>query len=346
MKTVHFVYALPRLRNTLGAIIQKASRKLFHRQMKHGQIGEYKWPRPLRAPQSITYNVAKLLGRKFNVRLYDLTERIKIRPADGDILLGHMWPDRESIMWQSLEDASFSARYLIGPYNNDANQIGWMRTAVEVCDKFFAICGDYWVDHLSSSPFCDLSSKIVHLNMAVNANEYPVVKQRFSKPGERRFLYIGRIGSYGDEKGVHLLEEFAASIPNFQGGYICGGGVIKGWRKICDPTNLTAEFMREIAGDYDFFINMSRADAQATTVLEAMCWGFPVLCTNQTGYSRDERLLYLSLDDMSANIEMIKAVQFMPEEELREIALANRKQAEMKYNWRNFESRLDESFRS
>jgi len=344
MKTVHFVYVLPQLANRIYARIQKTSQKLLHRQVIHGELGEYKWPDPLRAPYSITYHVGNYLEKKFRLKLYDLRERTKINPCEGDILLGHIWQDRETVMWENIENPLFSKRYLIGPYNNDKQQVGWMLEAVERCDNFFGICGDYWADNLASSPIVGLEKKFVHLNMATNITDYPMVKKRFNPVGSRSFFYIGRYGSFGDEKGIGLLEELAAKIPGFEGGYICGGGEIKGWKKISEPTNLSVDFMQRVAEDYDVFLNMSRVDAQSTTVIEAMSWGFPVACTKQTGYSEEEGLFYLSLEDMSWNIALLEKIQSLPEGELREIATINRAVVEKKYNWGSLFSKIEKYF--
>jgi len=80
---------------------------------------------------------------------------------------------------------------------------------------------------------------------------------------------------------------------------------------------------------------MSRADAQATTVLEAMSWGFPVACTKETGYS-DENLFLLELDDIEQNIAVVEKMQNLSDDELLCISKNNRMLVETQYNWQNF----------
>lgn len=342
MKTVHFVYALPPSKNIIGRIY----RRFMHREIYRGSsVAAYDWPNPLRAPQSITYNVGTFLENQFRVKLYDLRERTKINPAPGDILLGHLWTDRDTVMWNSIINNGFAKKYLLQPYNNNESQVGWMRDGLELCDGFIAIGGDYWADNFNESPLKKYGKKIYHLNMAVYSPNYPLVKNEFNPPEKRQFLYIGRQGRFGDEKGIGLLEELALRIPDFQGGYICEGAEIKGWKKISSPTILTPNMMEKIAREYDVFINMSRADAQATTVLEAMSWGFPVACTNQSGYSREKNFFYLSLDDMEHNVEIIRKIQFLSETELKQISLENKKVVESKYSWETFVLNFDQIIR-
>jgi len=333
--TLHIVYSLPQ------TILEKLL-FLFQKSRIGGRNFEnVNWPSPIKAPLSITYNIAQCFGDKIAVKLYDLQERIKIVPQKGDILLGHPYMDPHSVMWDALQNKDFSAKYLISPYNHNTSQVTWFSEAVKRCDLYFAICGQYWFDTFSNSPFYDLAEKIVHLNMAINTVDYPFVKKKYNPPGKRRFFYIGRYGHFGDEKGIALLEQLAAWIPGFEGGYICEGGEINGWHQISKPTRLTPEFMTNLAGSYDFFINMSRADAQATTVLEAMSWGFPVACTKETGYS-DESLFYLNIDDLEQNVAIIEQMQNSPDDELHRISEKNRKLAESKYNWQHFGDVLKE----
>lgn len=328
-RTIHFVYATPyRLQD-------KIAMRLFKRKLSHPEWDAYHWPSPVKAPLSITFQIAQRLSARYRIKLYDLKERAVIKPREGDILLAHAWPDRQSIVWNALSNPDFGKKFLISPYNHDSRQVGWMEDAVKACDAYFAICGDYWMETFDEAVFAEYRHKVIHLNMALDMADYPLVKQGFSPPGKRKFFYIGRHGRFGDEKGVRLLENLSEKIPDFQGGYICPDGDIKGWRKISPPTRLTPDFMVKVAADYDVFINMSRADAQATTVLEAMSWGFPVACTRESGYT-DESLFLLELDNERANILTLEKIQRMGNEELKEISSANRAIVAGKYSWKRF----------
>lgn len=335
-RTLHFVYVTPLTR------FDKVTMRLFKKKLSHPSWERYNWPVPVRAPLSITYQIARHFSPRYRIKLYDLRERVTIEPEEGDILLGHIWSDPQSVVWRALEGKKFAKKYLIGPYNHDPRQVAWFRKAVEESDAYFAICGSYWIDTFDRSPLHDLSGKIVHLNMALDVSDYPVLKKDFNPPEQRKFLYIGRYGRYEDEKGISLLEGLAEKVPGFVGGYICEGGEIKGWKKIAEPTRLTPEFMGRIAREYDCFINMSRADAQATTVLEAMSWGFPVACTRESGYS-DEDLFLLDLENERLNRETILNIQHLSGEELTAISVKNRKAVESTYSWNEFLATLEKN---
>lgn len=330
-KTVHFVYATP------NTVLDKLTMKLMGRKLRHPSWEKYNWPSPLRAPLSITFQVAQHLSSRYKVKLYDLRERATIKPEKGDILLAHPWPDPQSLVWRALKDNRFAKRYIISPYNHDQAQIAWQYPAIAQCDKFFAVCGQFWIDTFEKSPFACFSDKVVRLNMGIDTNEYPLVKTDFNPPGKRKFFYIGRTGN---EKGIDLLERLATDVAGFQGGYICQNGEIKGWNKISVPTDLTPELMGKIAEEYDVFINMSRADAQVTTVLEAMSWGFPVACTRESGYSEENNLFRMELDDWEHNLRTIHNIQQMENQDLELLSRCNRAHAETNYRWDVFLSTL------
>lgn len=316
MKKVHFVYSTPL---SWSNFLDKITMKFFYRLISHRFPNRFIYPDPLCSPFSISKLLIEGIKSKYVLRYYDLRERVTIKPEQGDVLIGHMWLDKKSVMWNSFDNKKFSKRVLISPYNHDPKQVGWFKSEVEKCDLYFAISGDYWFKNLELSPFKEYKHKMIQLNMFVERKYYPWVKKTFRPKGERRFFYIGRYGVFGDEKGVGILEELANKINGFDGGYICTGGAIKGWRKISDPRKLDKEFMSKIAEEYDFFINLSRHDAQATTILEAMSWGFPVLCTPESGYGDDLCMGVMSLTDIELNIETIQKYQEMDESELSKI---------------------------
>jgi len=245
----------------------------------------------------------------------------------------------------SIDNIKFSKIILLQPYNSDEKQVGWINEFLPKCDKFIAICGDYWIDKITDSPLKKHANKITNINMAVDVKSYPKVKNNFNPKGKRKFLYIGRMGRYGDEKGITLLEKLAETIPNFVGGYICDGVGIKGWTKISSPTVLSPELMKNIAEQYDIFINMSRADAQATTILEAMSWGFPVACTRETGYSKEKEFFYLSISDMEYNKNIINKIQNLTNKQLEDISKINQILVNENYSWENFNNNLKNIFK-
>lgn len=338
---IHFVYQYPgSLRNSKifkGPVVRslinifflKLRRKMCFRSFEH-----IPWPAPVRAPMSISKSIGEaLVEKKYRLKFYDLEEAFAINPVPGDVLLGHIHPDKNTVMRKSIENSSFLKKIFISPYNGSLKQVDFIIDYLGVADYYFAICGDYWFAESNlNAAQKKYNNKFIYINMGINLADYPQVKTSFGPEGKRKFFYIGRPSRYGDEKGEKMLEQIARRTEGFQGGCIFPGN-LEGWKSICQPTDLRAELIEElVAKEYDFFINCSRADAQATTVLEAMSWGFPVACTKETGYN-DTGIFYLSTDDVNSNLGVLEKMQFLPAKNLIEIAASNRELLAEKYNW-------------
>jgi glycosyltransferase involved in cell wall biosynthesis len=99
--------------------------------------------------------------------------------------------------------------------------------------------------------------------------------------------------------------------------------------------------MQSLAVEYDFFINTSTFDAQATTILEAMSWGFVVACTPETGYT-EEGIFQLSTTDVKRNVAVMERLQKAEEEELIGIADQYRVLLAEKFTWSRFTGMLSQ----
>jgi len=309
------------------------------------------WLKPVPAPQSITYNILKTLSKSYEVLLYHVDEKQSLKLGNNDIVLGHFWPDMrtkensnnnwtrydpEQITNAAILNYPYDKRiFVMTPFNHSTEQSGWAIPLMKQAHHYIGICGDYWVDTLDQSAYAFLQGKMSHLNMGIDIRHYPKVKTGFSKAGKRKFLYIGRISK---EKNIDMLEAIAASNKNFYGGYI-GKGVIKGWHQISSSAVLTSKFMSKLALEYDFFINASNYDAQATTVLEAMSWGFVVACTPQSGYV-EESIFRLSTNNVEHNIKIIELMNSLDENELQAIVHQYQILLRKKYTWEKFTDKL------
>jgi len=59
-----------------------------------------------------------------------------------------------------------------------------------------AITGNAWMKRLKDSPFQHWEPKIVHVDLAVDRADFPIIKKNFNPAGKRRFLYIGHTAWY------------------------------------------------------------------------------------------------------------------------------------------------------
>ena len=91
--------------------------------------------------------------------------------------------------------------------------------------------------------------------------------------------------------------------------------------------------MQALAEECDFFLTMGVSDANPTTILESMAWGFPVACTPQSGYDGLSEITTLSITDMQHNLDTLDRLQGAPDAELLDQADLARKRVESCYTF-------------
>ena len=200
-------------------------------------------------------------------------------------------------------------------------------------DRILGIMGPYWFDTWEQSALADWKPKMVRLDMAIDSRFFPRVKNRFNPPGKRKFLFIGhRLPC----KGTHLLSLLFERAKAQQCVWVGGQPNIFRNLDVRPGGALTPAVMAPIAGECDFFITMGVSDANPTTILEAMAWGFPVCCTPQSGYYNMPEIIELSTTDMRHNLDVLNWLQGVSEEWLIEHANRARRTVEERYTWSRF----------
>jgi len=347
--TIHFVFTVPLGANIFRRIVDKVIKILkitpLHR---FGIDFLIPWQRPIRSVHAISYNLLHAFKQKgYKVRLYSLYEHTVANMNPGDIFIGLPLPaggmgatrsnddDRQSVTSRTIREFPNNKNFIIMPYSHDETYANWTKSLVRDNAKqgggAIFIGGPIWERDWSKSPYRDIDlNKKTHVIMGIDPNDYPRVKIQFNPKGKRRFLYIGHTAWY---KNTVELERIASRIPNFEGLHI-GEGEVKGWKNM-RFASLTPAFMSKIAEEYDFFLSVSTADPQATTILEQMCFGFVIASTPETGYEYSS-LIKLSTNNTEQNIQILNELQQKDESELLEIAKENRKIAEDNQTWSQF----------
>lgn len=300
------------------------------------------WQKPLRSPHHASRAMLHHFKKLGKVRYYGMNEKgcINLKPDDFFVCLpvpggGFKLNSRpETDERDSITSATLRAnkdtnhnKLLIIPFANDAKLISWARDLVQnYADKVILIGATWWAKDWEKTVWGDMDrSKFLPIDNAVDTSEYPTIKKSFNPAGKRRFFYLGHDAWY---KNTAELERIAATIPGFEGLHI-GQGKVKGWKE-CGWGGFSAEFLKKLADDYDIFVTVSTADAQATTIMENMCWGFPIACTAETGYVYPS-VVRLSTTDTAENIRLLTELQNMDESKLREMASANHRVIQEKH---------------
>jgi glycosyltransferase involved in cell wall biosynthesis len=333
--TIHFVYvrpeSKPKFSSGIAGALERAARSA--KESLRRAVGDNGGPLP--APYSITVNLHRYLAERHAVRLYDWRETGTIELAVNDILLGHPHPDPQTLMQQMLRSGTrCRLKALLFPIHHAMTEINeYALPLLDSADVVLGIMGSYWYDTLESSFLAEWKKKIVRLDLAVNASEYPLLKNKFNAPGRRGYLYIG---NNRPEKGIEVLSKTLEKLDSYPRGWVGGGPEIAHVPRISGYRSLTRDFIAGLAEKYDIFLNTSFSDANPATILEAMAWGFPVACTPESGYYNMPTIVPLSTTDIDANVAALEELQHAPEERLRELSRANRALVETQYTWERF----------
>lgn len=348
MSTVHFAYTVPRspsaVRRGFDKIIGKTA-GIVPPLYRAGNDAFIPWGTPIRAPHSISYHLLHAFRERGPVKFYSIYEHVRPLLEADDIFIGSPLPvggfggtrtdhdDAESVTSQAVRGYLGNKRIVLMPYAHDELLVSWAKELVAAADSVIFIGGKIWEERWEElSPFRNIPIKRrTRVDMGIDPIDYPVVKTHFNPRGKRKYLYIGHTAWY---KNTAELERIAERIPGFEGAHI-GAGKIRGWRKLADFADLTSERMRTIAEEYDIFVNVSTADAQATTILEQMCFGMAVACTPESGYAYDS-LTKLSTIDTEHNIRALETLQNADENELLSLSRENRKVALTRHSWDRF----------
>lgn len=338
---IHFAYSSLPGHGLLGKARGKAARALQRVGLPVSYVGKREavdtstWPS--RAPLSITHHVLQALRILGPVRLYDWRESVVITPAEGDVLIGHPCPEGPETVFNRAcreDPGKFSARIALVPMHYGmAEFCQAIAPALDVCDSILGIMGPYWFDTWKHGPFSHWTPKLIQVDMAVDVAHFPRVKRRFNPKGRRKFLFIGNGEPY---KGAHLLSIlFGLAAGRHECVWIGADRDLPHLDRRPRAT-LDRATMATLAEECDVFLTMGVSDANPTTILEAMAWGFPVACTPQSGYYQMPEIRELSTTDMPFNLGVLESFQQMDESTLVRQADQARRLAESHYTFERY----------
>jgi hypothetical protein len=300
MKTVHFVYP-------------------------HGDS--------ISCPQAIGRKVAERLRERYRVVQYNFDETGVIQPGSNDVLLGHAHPAPWTIFRRSMRQRGWRRILLMMPYHHgDDLQASFIDRFLHKCDLYLAITGNYWFNSVGDSLFAHWAPKMVHLDLAVDRDDFPVVKRQFNPPGRRRFLYIG--GSMW-QKNPRYLTAIAQRMPEAPISWVGGNSGIPGLVPL-GARDFRSPEAQSVVSEFDFMLTVGKADANPATILEAMAWGLIPVCTPQSGYKDFAGIVNVPVDDVDGAVAKLRELQHLESEHFLEMQQLNWQSLDDHFNWDRF----------
>lgn len=285
------------------------------------------------APDSIGRHLGQRLEARYEVVYHDWHARGVIKPRPGDVLLGHPHPAPGTVFRRSARKRGWARVLMMAPYNHDLRQVAFEDSVIRDCDQFLAITGPYWFDSVAASSCAHWRPKMVHLDLAVDRSEFPVLAREPRPPGERSFVYIGNTVW---AKNTRYLTELVRRMPSVRFAWIgAGDREIDGLEPLGSADFSTAEGRAKVA-QFDFLVTVGTADANPTTILESMAWGLVPVCTPQSGYVGIPSITNIPLNDPDQAAAVLTRLNALPEDRLRAIRVENWRLLDEHYSWERF----------
>ena len=292
-------------------------------------------------PDAIGRNVGQRLRDYFEVFQYNWNDIGVIHPGADDILIGHPHPAPWTIFRRSARVKGWKRILMISPYS-DGNQVAFLESVLPYCDQYLAITGNYWFSGVQNSCFSHWLPKMIHVDLAVDRNDFPLVKKIFNPQGQRRFVYIGHSGL---AKNTVYLSEIARQIPDIEITWIGSGRAIQGLVPL-GFMDFSTDNAKQLISTHDFMITVGDKDANPATILETMAWGLIPVCTPQSGYVSYPGIVNIPLGNAEEATKIIHRLQGMPETQLLEMQAANLEMLDCHFNWDRFAGQVIQAIRS
>ena len=288
-------------------------------------------------PDAIGRKVGERLERTYRVVHHDWNARYGIRPRPDEALVGHPHPLPGTVFRRSSRAGGWGRVLMLAPFVDDPIQVAFVDSIIGNCDLFLAITGPYWNSRIGGSQWSHWKPKMVRVDLAVDRADFPPLKTGFNLPGQRRFVYIGHKGHF---KNTPYLGEIARSLPGVEFAWIGPDSQELPGVATLGGQDFSTTAARQLVAGFDFLITVGRADANPTTILEAMAWGLIPVCSPQSGYQGVSGIVNVPLDDVTGVATVIRELQEMSDADLRRMQQENWDRLDRNFTWDRFAAQV------
>lgn len=295
-------------------------------------------------PDAIGRELGRRLEAGYEVIYHDWSDRDVIRPEPGDVLLGHPHPHPNTVFRNSLRQNGWHRRLMMAPFNHgDLRQVAFEDPIVPSCDLILAITGPYWFRTVKESRCSHWRPKMIHLDLAIDRSDYPPLKTSFGASGKRRVVYVGHTDRY---KNTPYLSAIAALVPEVDFAWMGNGDRPIHGLTALGLIDFGSHAGRDLVAQFDFFLTVGNADANPTTILEAMAWGLIPICTPTSGYDGIPSIPNVPVDDAEGAAAIVRGLLSANESDLIAMQSANWRLLDEHYTWDRFATQVAEAIES
>lgn len=184
------------------------------------------------------------------------------------------------------------------------------------------------------------------------------VESRISKAGERKILFLGRIGR---EKGLELLLEAWKQVKCEGWKLIIAGPDWLGYGKrlrekvevekidgVDFPGSADAMLKDKLYREADIFVLSSPMENFSAVVLDALAYKLPVICTKGTPWGEIEREKcgwWVEPNSVDAIADALRSAMSMTQDELQKMGEHGRVLAEENYSWQHISCEIVKAYK-
>ncbi|MBI9086560.1 MAG: hypothetical protein JEZ11_23385 [Desulfobacterales bacterium] len=230
----------------------------------------------------------------------------------------------------------------------------FIEAQISAARLIFAICGDIWIQRTrelgDGSIHGAVKDKLVQVNLGCDGRRFPF-KTVFGTENRRNFLHISNLGKYknmpllfqsleGTGTTLMIASQSLKTTGWTEMGITDERGQKRGYRfySLGTISNSDPKLNAFIVENFDFYIQTSTFDAQATVILENCARGIVPLITPESGFSCPYAVTLTQ--DPKKNRDIIQRAMAMPEDEYAERSRGVRAHVLEHHDWGRIYDRI------
>ena len=175
----------------------------------------------------------------------------------------------------------------IAIHTRDLVQVAYVDPVVRRCDLYLAITGSYWFGSIGTSRSRTGRRR---WSTSTSLSTAPISRRSRRRSTRRVGAESSTSAIRGGTRTPITSRRSRVLLDHVEISWIGDGPVpIKGLRAL-GRLDFTDPAARERIAAFDFMLTVGKADANPTTILEAMAWGLIPVCTAQSGYAGFESI--------------------------------------------------------
>lgn len=298
------------------------------------------------SPGIIGWKLKKYFSKKYFVKTYNWDSFVRIKPKEGDVLIGHPNPLPFTAFYNAIKQPGWSRKILLSPFTPNEDHNGYIEYFIDDVDHVCVFSGEAWFESEWPKKMKKWKDNFHRIDYPIDIYDFPLVCKlpRFDNKEKIKLIYIG---SDHEGKGLAFLDEVASLLPQYEIDWYGSGKTKTKYVRNKGRIDLSTESGRCLLLEYDFVISLGLFDANPATIVESMTFGLPPITSLGTGYRQIPN--FLNVENSKAeetSKSIINIIDKMNNKLYLDVQKNNHKLILDRYNWNALFTKLDELIES